>query len=104
MRRAYKAASGAVVYSPEEGRELEIIELLREKHPESRDLISELGALVGDLMNDAVYRAVERHGRQIMATIEGRLWMPDEGDSPIDVTGLAARGTSFDLELEEVSA
>lgn len=59
-------------------RESQIIEILKDRHPESSDLIEELASVVSGLTIGAETVAVARPGELIMAAISGDL-TADEG-------------------------
>jgi len=59
-------------------RESQIIEILKDRHPKSSDLIEELASVVSGLTIDAETVAVARPGELIMAAISGDL-TADEG-------------------------
>ena len=73
---------GRVVGSTEEARERDLIDLLGARHPESKGLIDELSNLVGELMNQAEARGIERHGLQILQMIDGSRYQPDGCAAP----------------------
>jgi hypothetical protein len=64
-------------HTPALHREQELFDRLRERHPESKAELDELGDLVWTLYNEGREDAVREHGRQILAMIEGTTWAPD---------------------------